>query len=153
MKSFVYSPHPAERYRVPVPEACSVRAIAELPHPVALWNMLWLSVPSVDHLLAPIQGEEWIKWNRGVALSLPPLIRDVVEDDELALMLTRQPDEFIAWFQSQDQTIFDAHDALGDIWVETVLDRAEQAARRLLKPRQVVRMVDNVLHFDFGRVF
>lgn len=149
MTRFNYSPHPMEAYRVPVKEACAVTALKKMPYPAAIWNLLWLSVPELDALLrvdasTPLpQG--WHEPNFKVTSALRPVIADALEDEEMRGMLICHPDRFLAWFSKEDHTIFDCYDGIGPHWVDTVMDRAEQAARIITPPKPVLRFENNVV--------
>lgn len=149
-KRYCYSPHPMERYLLHGVKDDEVSAIMQLDRSVAVWNLFWLSVPGLDNL--PGSGRRWHKVYKPVENALATIVTDVLEDEVLYRKLMMHPEQFYDWFEREDHTIFDCHEVLGgDIWVETVLTRAQAAIDRLIIQNPVVSFKDNVVKVNFRR--
>lgn len=135
MLPFVYSPLEITEYRITALGDCSISQVMRLPHlqSTAVWNLTWLSTPALDSL--PIYGKtpQWFKHysppELGVNLAVTS---DAIEDEALFRKLLLHPRRFIDFFEREDHSIYDSYDALGgDLWVKTVLERAEMAVKRI----------------------
>lgn len=150
-----------------------IRGLEQAP---AVWNLFWMSVSALDVL--PSAGKNWTKLYHPKDGALKAIIRDVTDDEALFRSLTRHPEDFAAWFRRQDPTIFDCFEVFGGMsWVSTVLQRAADAATRIvaedpleildsamsnleqddsaarkLVGKPIVQILDNVLVVDFKKL-
>lgn len=149
---FVYSPHPPDHYFIPGLDRCEVRMVnQEHPTPV-IWNLLWMSYPKVDNLVGASPTGWFLNYR-----SFPELVRavcaDSLEDERMRYMLGRPPAEFHNWFsRERDYTIYDCWSVIGNQWVDTVLDRAEQAALSAIKAKPFIFGENGTLNIDLSRV-
>ena len=137
-----YSPLPVEDYFVSTKCKPSIQVISELEIGDAIWNLLYLSNPDVD--LIPENEAEYVT-NRALQ---DAIVTDVYEDEVLYRKLLMPIGRFIAWFQREDHTIYDAYNVGGEHWVSTVLKRAAAVAER---QAPVVSKRDNVIQVKFGK--
>lgn len=132
---FIYSPFDPLHYRIqalPICEASSIESLPDAAEAVAVWNLFWLSVPSIDSLLVHGADPNWNRHYTPVDGALGAITADAIADDPLRLKLLLHPTRFIDFFTHQDHSIFDCYYALGGKkWVDTVLRRATLAAERI----------------------
>lgn len=98
-----------------------------------LWNLFWLSMPTVDVLPEFGSTPQWNLHYQATEKALHCLILEVETDPVLALKLAMHPARFLEWFRREDHLIYDAayHELGGEKWVSTVIRRASEAAERM----------------------
>ncbi len=122
-----YSPLPIDQYRITSLDRCEVSSIMALPgqQAAAAWNLMWLSLPSVDAL--PVYGSapRWYEHYAVTPGASRAIVNDAIGDEFLLHKLQFHPERFLAWFESEQHDIYDCYAALGgDQWVATVTARA-----------------------------
>lgn len=132
--SYCYSPLAIEKYRITSLDRCEVSGIMSLPRErsIAVWNLLWLSVPLVDAL--PIHGKTpaWFKHYQPTPGAARAITADAIADEALFRKLQMHPAKFVTFFERENHGIYDCYEALGgERWVQTVLSRAREAANRM----------------------
>lgn len=128
---FVYSPRPIGDYHLIGLETDEVNVISQTGIPGPLWNLFWLSNPGLDKI--PEAGARWWRVYRPDATLLSTLIRDVYNDAALTSQVVEHPFVFLNWFEAQehrDYLTYEAHG--GRRWVDTVLQRSDEAATRIV---------------------
>lgn len=146
----IYSPRPAADYCIKTLPVCEVGEVLKLEQWPAIWNLFWLSVPTLDTL--PDAGNAWWRGYQPQEGLLAAIIADATEDEALYRKLMARPSKFIEFWERQDHGIFDTHEILGDAWVETVTRRAHEADARFFDPlerRGVTGRVGNVIAVQF----
>ena len=136
MHPYCYSPIPIENYRIKALEACEASFIISQGPKIAgpLWNLFWLSVPSIDKLAEHASSERWFLHYRATDKALLALRREVRNDPVLELKLNLHPNRFLEWFKREDhEGCYDSayFELGGQEWVETVKRRAAEAAQRI----------------------
>lgn len=131
---YCYSPLDIADYRITSMPACEVSGMMKLPPDQAtpVWNLAWLSLPSLDAL--PVHGKtpNWFKHYVPTAGASRAIIADAIADDVMFRKLVMHPSRFLAWFERENHGIYDCYEALGgDKWVMTVLERATLSAKRM----------------------
>lgn len=127
-----YSPRPMEEYILRDLHMCEVSVIAWMGEPLSspVWNLFWLSVPDIDHLLG--NPPDWWKGYQSRNGALTSVMSDVMENDDLRAALVTHPEKFSEWFESRDATAYAGYHMLGGLdWRETVLNRAALAAGKV----------------------
>lgn len=147
----IYSPHPIDTYFIPGADVCEFRQIAKSPWAAEIWNLLWLSLPTVDSLPGSTATGYWRRYS-----SWPEIIKSVVadatQDEVFRDMLTKPPAVFHAWFCAEaDYTIYDTWDVCGPTWVEHVADRSDEASLRRLSSKPFLFAQDHVLRIDYRK--
>lgn len=143
----VYSPLPAEMYKAPTVDYCEVRSILQIEtHSAAVWNLFWLSTPSIDRM--PGAGTTWFRHHQPDPKAAAAITADVLFDEPLLRKLCMHPSSFYEWFERQDHSIFDTYYVLGEGWIDTVLTRAAQAISRIAADGSVRE--GNVIYHRFG---
>lgn len=143
-----YSPLPIESYFIPGAELCEFRQIALSEHALEIWNLMWLSLPSVDSLPGSSAKGYWRNY-----ISSPEMVRaivaDAISDEKLYAMLSRPPATFHGWWCAEiDYTIYDTWNVAGPSWVEGVADRSDAAALRGLVSRPFIYTEDRTLRIN-----
>lgn len=145
-----YSPHPIKAYFIPGVERCEIREIAKQTYAVELWNLFWLSVPSVDSLVGASPRGYWRNY-----ISSPELVGAIFSDcldEKMMQMLAKPPASFHSWWCNEiDYTIYDTWEKSGPGWVETVADRSDEAALRRLGNRPMIFTEGRVLRIDLSK--
>lgn len=146
-----YSPHPIESYFIPGADVCEFRQIAKSEHSVEIWNLLWLSLPSVDSLPGSSPKGYWRNF-----ISVPDLlvavIADAISDEKLRQMLSLSPAIFHSWWCAEsDYTIYDTWHVAGPAWVEGVADRSDAAAVRGLTTLPIIYTEGRTLRINLPR--
>jgi hypothetical protein len=154
LHSYRFSPLPIEEYRITSLEQCEVGSImARSPeHRLAMWNLWWLSLPSVDAL--PVWGKSplWFNHYRPTPGAMRAIAVDALGDDQTFEALLMPPARFIQFFREDDKSIYDCYTALNGMdWVATVLNRAAAAAQRI-EIEEAPRRRDNVYSFPRKKV-
>lgn len=149
MSPVIYSPRPIGDYVISSVPVCEVREVLQIgpAERAAVWNLFWLSTPALDTL--PGAGGTWWKGYTPQEGLLAAIIGDAIEDAALHHKLMARPSKFIEFWQRQDHSIFDTYEILGDSWVQTVLERAQEAERRFVDP--VTERRGNVIRVAFPR--
>lgn len=124
----LYSPLPLESYVIPSLPTCQVREIKQIEQWPGIWNLFWLSVPTIDTI--PGSGTGWWKGYKPTPGVLGAVISDVMLDEPLYRRLISHPRKFADWWYRQDPSIFETYEVLGEGWAETVLQRAHEARDR-----------------------
>jgi hypothetical protein len=135
---------------IPSVPVCEVSEILKLPEAPAVWNLFWLSLPSLDTL--PDSGASWWRGYQPQEGLLAAITADALEDEALYRKLMARPSKFLEFWERQDHSIFDTCEILGDGWVETVARRAREADARFFDPmerRGVTGRIGNVVTVDF----
>lgn len=148
---FRFSPHPISEYSLQGMPHNETAIITRLKESLQVWNLFWLSIPSLD--LIPGTGVHWYRVYSPVPGAVNAVIHDVLEDEVMFRKLGMHPDAFVGWFEREDHTMFDCYDKLGGRqWVDTVIERAEMASARLAGsiPLPVISMKGNVVAVDFA---
>lgn len=127
----IYSPHPMSAYQIKSLSNCEVRVIQQNERAEAVWNLFWMSVPSLDHL--PTAGFGWWKLYQPMKGALAAIIVDVMNDEVLYRKLMMPPAAFIQWFERDDHSVYESQEVFGKDWHETVLARADDAMHRCAK--------------------
>lgn len=150
----VYSPLPIDSYSLEGVNNDIVGAIKGLtpelpglPTPTAVWNLFWLSEPSLDHL--PGSGPRWHQFYRVRPGSIVSVYKDVTDDHVLQRKLLMSPLSFTDWFARRNPVAYRCNVVFPN-WHSTVLSRANQALERRLQSHPVVEVRDNVLVVNFG---
>lgn len=153
MPQYVYSPYPPASYKLEGIARDEVSVILDLEeHHQAVWNLFWLSTPTLDNLVK-VRPPDWRQVYRPIVGALASIIRDVVEDEVLFRKLQMHPTAFLDWFEREDYSIYDSYNALGgDFWADTVMGRAELANERITLESPTVSFRNNVVKVDFGRL-
>ena len=126
---YLYSPYPAESYRMLEGAKCEVGWIQEAQYPLALWNLFWLSNPSVDRVLD--RSRPWWLSYRPQAGLLKALVEDLHRDStRMVNRLEGHPLAFRVWFDEQPHEAMSLWQLGGQEWVDAVVDRADEAAAR-----------------------
>lgn len=126
----VYSPLPINDYRLIGLEVDETLVIQKSQAPLPLWNLFWLSNPTLD--IVPNLKEKWWKAYKPNTHLLSGLIRDVYTNPTLCSKLIGHPVVFSTWFEYTPHRGYHAYDvAGGQRWVDQVLIRADVAARRI----------------------
>lgn len=146
MNSICYSPLPIESYCLDAEGMASVRSVADLSLAPAVWNLTWLSIPTLDNL--PGAGKEWHKVYLAPVELQGAIVTDVYEDEVLYRKLCMSPVVFLDWWRREDHTIYDAYEVGGKDWVDTVTRRAELTVARM---SNILGIKDNVIAVKFGR--
>lgn len=147
-----YSPQPPSSYFIPGVDRCEIRMLTtEHPTPI-IWNLYWMSYPRVDNLVGATPNGWWLSYRPYPEL-LKAVCADALQDERMRYMLGRPPAEFYTWFSlERDYTIYDCWSVAGNQWVETVLDRADQAAMTRLGPAPFIYGAGGTLNIDLSRV-
>lgn len=124
----IYSPHSQDSYRIRSIERCEFCVFTDHPYSKAVWNMVWLSNPTVDSLVEfdPLTWFLHYEFIDGLGQSV---IADVTGDVVLLRHLHLPPLQFLSWWNKQDHTIYDTYDVVGPDWPATVKARALAAAK------------------------
>jgi hypothetical protein len=128
-----YSPlQPASYSYLTGAAVCEVKQMLVQPHGAQIWNLFWLSTPTID-LVPQADPGKWFEVYQPSARRTTAVVRDALDDEALLRKLAMHPTRFLEWFDSiDDHSIFDCYDALnGDDWVQTVIMRAAGAAARI----------------------
>lgn len=125
-----YSPNPIEDYFIVDLPICSHRMVSEHELSESLWNMLWLSNPTIDTL--PGSGKKWFMGYKSVEGFMAAAIADLYADEGLYNALMRSPKDFLNYWRNLELTEYDMYAVGGDTWVATVTERAEEAMLRLM---------------------
>lgn len=148
--AYVYSPFPPSSYRLVGMKMDEVTVIQDIDRSDAIWNMFWMSVPQLDHI--PQAGARWSKAYSPRPRALATIVTDVNDDEVLYRKLLMHPVAFAEWWEREDHTIYDAYGVCGEAdWVQTVLTRADAAARRLLAQQPRTKVNGNVIEVNFRR--
>jgi hypothetical protein len=117
---------------VALPGMDEIKDIALAQRSRAIWNLFWLSIPSLDKV--PGSGNNWWRKYTPVEGALVAIKSDVIEDEVLYRKLCMHPSQFFEWFgRERDHSIYNSFATMGGKpWVNLVLNRAEEAAERLL---------------------
>lgn len=156
MTPIVYSPHPLSEYRLydmPVCEARRIEQVEPWEKQVAVWNLFWLSSPSVDIL--PIGGKrpDWFKHYEAHPVALASVMSDALADENLSRILLLHPIRFLRAFEIDCLESYECYGTLGgEVWVETVSKRAAMAARRMAAEVPSGPREGNVYSIRGGRV-
>lgn len=146
-----YSPRPIIDYKLYGIKTDEVSVIMGGDRREAVWNLFWLSLPTLDTV--PGAGAEWWRKHSPIVGALSSIVSDVTEDEVLYRKLMMHPFTFAEWFEREDHTIYDTYVALGgSAWPTTVLKRAEDAAARMTLEDPPVRVQGNVITVNFRRV-
>lgn len=134
LNPYRYSPFDILDYRITSLDRCEVSGIMSLPRErsIAVWNLMWLSLPSVDAL--PVHGRTpaWFKHYQPTPGAARAITADAIADEALFRKLQLHPTRFIAFFERENHGIYDCYETLGgEVWVKTVIERAEASARRM----------------------
>lgn len=143
---FRYSPLPIDAYVIPSfasSEAGFIRGLGAEPEAKAIWNLFWLSNPTIDTL--PGAKEPW-RNHTPTPGSLSAVVLDVRQREDLEQFLLAHPVCFINWFDRQGYKAYDNYRRFGYDWVETVILRAEDAALRLTPGLPDVRADRDGIH-------
>lgn len=145
----VYSPRPAIDYCIPNLPVCEVCEVLKMEQAPAIWNLFWMSTPSLDTL--PDAGSNWWRGYQPQEGLLAAIVGDATEDEAMYRKLMARPSKFIEFWERQDHSIFDTYEILGPAWVDTVLRRAYEADSRFIDPleRRVTGREGNVIAVQF----
>lgn len=124
----IYSPHHPTAYRLHCLKRDEFTVMAEHAHGPAIWNMYWMSNPTVDVLVKPQDGFP-LDFHSVPDLSAA-IIGDVIEHHELLRRLHMSPLQFLSWWNRIDPSVYEAYDAVGPHWPALVRNRAHEAATR-----------------------
>lgn len=129
-----YSPLDISEYRLVTLGKCEITGIMALPpqQSTAVFNLLWLSVSAIDAL--PVHGKtkQWFKHYSPVPGAARAITADAIADEAMFRKLQLHPTRFLAFFEREDHGSYDCYTALGgEVWVKTVIERAEASARRM----------------------
>lgn len=151
MNDYRYSPQEIGDYFIPgMQRKCEVGAISNLALSNAIWNLFWLSVPDID--LIPQHGAKWYAHYKPTPGAAASITADVIMDEVLYRKLCMHPLTFANWFESSDQSIFDAYNIFdGRLWVDTVMTRARAASARMVAETPALVKSGNVIQAVFGR--
>jgi hypothetical protein len=129
-------------------------AMPNKKHQAAVWNLMWLSLPSFDVLPQWGSTPRWFIHYAPTDGAFKAIMADVVGDDVLMSKLLMSPRNFISWFEREQQSRYECYDALGgQKWVDTVLARANEAATRAAQDQVVPEVLpSNVFHINRKRV-
>lgn len=148
--SFCFSPLPIADYQITSLGGCEVSGIMSLPadQSLAVWNLMWLSLPTVDSL--PVHGStpQWFKHYSPTAGAARAITADAIADEALFRKLRMHPTRFLTFFERENHSIYDCYAALGgERWVRTVMTRAHEAALRMahMPTSTPLSGLDNVL--------
>lgn len=125
MRTSYYSPHPPAAY---------VREDKDGKFGIGLefvderfaewWNLYWLSEPSVDALLLPL--DEWVA-SKPLHPELPTVTADALYQQlggvPLQVLLSRPADVFVQRLRASPHTHLAPYKLLGAAWVDTVVAR------------------------------
>ena len=139
-----YSTKPIEDYFIVDLPVCSIRMLSEHELSEALWNMLWLSNPTVDTL--PGSGKKWYVGYKPIEGFTAAMVADLYADEGLYPALMRSPKDFLNYWRNLELAEYDMYAVGGDKWVATVTERAEEAMLRLMPV-----VSGNVIAVKFGR--
>jgi hypothetical protein len=144
-----YAPKEINEYRL-VDVACDVVTLCQAHHRgEALWNLFWLSTPSIESVCG---RPDWWRVYKPDAKAFHAMTADVEQDEVLFRKLLMPPSTFLLWFRNEDPSIYDTFPALGGgAWVEDVLHRAHLAAERLDAGRGLREITGNVITVQFGK--
>lgn len=143
----VYSPRKVEDYLIRSVPSCEVNEILKLEQWPAVWNLFWLSVPTVDTL--PDSGINWWAHYQPAEGLLAAIIDDVLSEEPLYRRLMARPEKFLDFWCRTDISVYETYGVLGDAWAETVLTRGHEARDRLAG--KVLGRQGNVVTAKFGR--
>ena len=132
--NYRYSPLPIDEYKIAVIPSCEVRTVDALDEPdrTSVWNLYWLSVPELDALPIYRKSLDWHRHYQPVDDACAAVISDAMLDEHLGRILRLHPTRFLLAFQIDNHKQYETYDLLGgQAWVDTVLSRAAQAARRM----------------------
>jgi len=149
LKPYVYSPMPASAYVLHGLHTCEARSLMEQDPTGAAWNLHWLTNPTVDQI--PGSGASWWKHYKLIDGQATACLLDALGDEVLGRKLLMHPLSFAAWFEREDHSIYDLYTLLGPTWVDTVMIRAHDAARRLTAETPAITRAGNVYHLVFGK--
>jgi len=146
MQYYVYSPLPRQAYYTDL-EYDSIKCLDMVERGAAVWNLRWLTYPSIDKL--PGAGKDWYLYHLATPAMCGALVDDVNMYDTLYHKLSEHPAKFAAWFAKEDHTGWACYkEGGGAKWVATVLERADQAAQRIAS---AIRVDGNVILVKFGK--
>ena len=140
----IYSPNPIEDYFLVNLPVCCHRVVSEHELSEALWNMLWLSNPTIDTL--PGSGKKWYAGYSVVDGLMKATLDDLYADADLYHALMRSPKDFLKYWRNLELTEYEVYKLGGDKMVAVITERAEEAMLRLMP---VVN--GNVVRVQFGR--
>lgn len=143
-----YSPRPIEDYYISTLPTCEARIVREHERAPAIWNLFWMSTPTIDNV--PGSGRDWWRSYSPQVGALAAVIIDVVGDEVLYRKLLMPPQDFMAWFERDDHTVYECHTLFGDPWHETVMSRADEAMRRTLKKVPRVYADKNGIRIEYS---
>jgi hypothetical protein len=148
---FEYAPLKRQMYELEGLAQCEVSEIGKLEKGNAVWNLFWLSTPTIDSV--PGSGLLWWKQYEPIPNAAMVITADVLGEEVLYRKLLMHPHAFMDWFSREDLSIYDSYSALGgDAWREVVLNRASTAVDRLrVSAETVLSRNSNVIHANFGR--
>jgi len=157
MEPFRYSPLPMRDYLITSLPECEVSALMSMPnkkHQAAVWNLSWLSLPTLDALPTWGHTPRWFIHYMPISGAFRAITTDAVGDDVLMSKLLMSPRSFVSWFEREEQSRYECFDALGGMkWVETVLGRATEAMTRSANDQVVPAVLpSNVFHINRKRV-
>lgn len=146
-----YSTYPMKDYFIyNLGGHCEVGTMSRMPRGQSIWNLFWLSLPTLDTL--PGAGPRWVQGYRALPSVGASIVSDVTLDEVLYRKLLMHPTSFVAWFEREDHTIYDVYNLLGEQqWVETVLQRARESAKRMAMSVPILRKEGNVTYAIFGK--
>lgn len=126
-----YSTHDISRYKVPGMMRTDINVIAAHPQGVAIWNLFWMSNPSLDGLIGCTTKDWYLRYTQVPDLS-SALIEDVVGDAVLAHRLLEHPNLFRGWWRTEPHHLYRAYRLVPD-WAGVVAKQAEKASLALLR--------------------
>ncbi len=124
----IYSPFSQDRYRIKTIEKCEFAVFAEQAFGNAIWNLYWMSNPTVDSLVEFDPASWFLHYD--IVPDLGQAIQADVQGDVVLLRhLHLSPLKFLTWWNRQDHSIYDTYDVIGETWPATVQRRAFEAAK------------------------
>ena len=139
-----YSPNPIEDYFLVDLPVCSHRVVSEHELSEALWNLLWLSNPTIDTL--PGSGRKWYVGYSAVEGFMAAALDDLYADADLYNALMRSPKDFLNYWRKLELPEYEIYKLGGDKMVAVITERAEEAMLRLMPV-----VSGNVVRVQFGR--
>jgi hypothetical protein len=151
MTPYRYSPLTIDNYFLKGMDTnCEVGSISKLRLASPIWNLFWMSNPAIDGVVDA--GVKWHKVYMPTKGLAPSLTADVMLDQVLHLKLMMHPMRFAAWFERENQRVYDAYNLLGgQAWVDTVLRRARESADLMSKSDPLLKRHGNVIEAIFAK--
>lgn len=140
-----YSPYPRSAYmRETDGVPWGITSFFDRPEDLQMWNIMWLSLPSLDDYLAePPDRANWDAISKGLDTFLMGMLLRALYDDEdrgdfgdppIREMLKLPPLEFMRQLRKRPYRTLSAYIEYGEVWMNTMQKRAQLSEEASGKP-------------------